>query len=267
MTEKDQIHTLLADLAGEDPPVDIDLDRQIERGRRRVRRRSFTTGVAALAVAAVTVGGIATFRSDGDRSEPPVAGQGTPTADPTRPTPSSIRLPDGTVVTPVQRGETPFGNFSDDSTEGSRALLAQVRSVIPELADTPGARLYDMEMVLGTEDTLHAGADWIWPKEANQVTVDVEVGRHGTVPPVCDGKTGRNACTEVRQLPGGSTAYLHAYIVPGTQGHGYGVRLDRPDGFSVSINSAAQKSKGAKHDAPLSLERVLEIAQQITVKP
>jgi hypothetical protein len=246
MTEKDQIHTLLTDLAGEDPPVDIDLDRQIERGQRRVRRRTAAVCVAALAIPAVLVGGIVTLRPDGNRSDAPVASPGTPT------TPSTVRPP---------------GKEKVASTEGSRALLAQVRSVIPELADTPGARLYDMEMVLGTEDTLHAGADWIWPKEANQVTVDVEVGRHGTVPPVCDGKTGRNACTEVRQLPGGSTAYLHAYIVPGTQGHGYGVRLDRPDGFSVSINSAAQKSKGAKHDAPLSLERVLEIAQQITVKP
>jgi hypothetical protein len=45
------------------------------------------------------------------------------------------------------------------------------------------------------------------------------------------------------------------------------VRLpsDRPDGTSVS--SSAWKPKGAKHDAPLSLERVLEIAQKISVKP
>ena len=252
MTEKDQIHTLLADLAGEDPPVDIDLDRQIKRGQRRVRLRTAAVWVAALAIPAVLVGGIVTLRPDGNRSDAPVASPGTPTG----------KLPDGVVSTIRKPGKQNVA-----STELSRALLAEVRKVIPELAATPGARLYNMEMMLGTEDTLHAGADWVWPKPANQVTVDVEVGRHGTVPPVCDGMTGRNRCTEVRRLPGGSTAYLHTYIVPATQGHAYDVRLDRPDGFSVTVSSAALKPKGATHDAPLSLERVLEIAQRITIRP
>jgi hypothetical protein len=143
MTEKDQIHTLLADLAGEDPPVDIDLDRQIQRGQRRVRRRTVAICLTALAVPVIFAGGIVALRPDSNRSDAPAADSGTPTVSSTTP-----------------RMEEHTG-----STEKSRALLAQVRSVIPELADTPGARMYDMEMVLGTEDTLHAGADWLWPKE------------------------------------------------------------------------------------------------------
>ena len=247
MNEKDQIHTLLTDLAGQDPPVDIDLDRQIHRGQARVRRRTAAACVAALAIPAVIVGGIVTLRPDAGGSDAPVASPGTPTD-----TPRTMRLP---------------GKEKVASTASSKALLAEVRRLIPELAETPGGRLYDMEMAIGDEDTLHAGSDWIWPKEQNQVTVDVEVGRHGSLRGPCDGMTGANTCTEVRHLPDGSTAYLHAFIVPGTVGHGYAVRLDRPDGISVSVSSAAQKSKSAKHDAPLSLARVLEIAQKVTVKP
>jgi hypothetical protein len=252
MSEKDQIHTLLTDLADQDPPVDIDLDRQIKRGQRRVRRRTVTISVAALAIPVLLVGGIVTFRPDGDRSEPPVAGPGTPTATTPGVTPRTVRLP---------------GKSKVESTEQSRALLDQVKSVIPELSYLPGGRLYDMEMVLGSEDTLHAGSDWIWPEPAAQVTVDVEVGRRGTVPRVCEGKTGINACTEIKHLPDGSTAYLHTYIVPGGTGHAYDVRLDRADGISVTVSSAAIKPKDAKNDAPLSLARVLEIARKITVKP
>ena len=261
MNEKDQIHTLLTDLAGQDPPVDIDLDRQIQRGQARVLRRTVTLCVAAVAVSAVAVGGIVTFRPDTNGSDAPAAGPSTPTAP--------VTLPDGTTVTPLQSGQPPsFATASSGSTEKSRALLAQFQSLAPELAQTPDARIFD-EQAIGRsgEGPIRAGFDWVWPADANQVTVVVEVGRRGTVTPVCDGKTGPNRCTEVRKLPDGSTAYLHAYSPPGTVGHGYDVRLDRPDGFSVSISSAAYKLKGAKHDAPLSLERVLEIARKITVKP
>jgi hypothetical protein len=261
MNEKDQIHTLLTDLAGQDPPVDIDLDRQIERGQARVRRRTVTLCVAAVAVSAVAVGGIVTFRPDANGSDAPAAGPSTPTAP--------VTLPDGTTVTPLQSGQPPsLGPASSGSTEKSRALLTQFRSLAPELTRTPDARIFDEQEIGRTgEGPIHAGYDWVWPADANQVTVAVDVGRRGTVPPVCDGRTGPNRCTEVRKLPDGSTAYLNAYTPPGTFGHCYDVRLDRADGFSITVSSAAYKLKGAKHDAPLSLKRVLEIAQKITVKP
>jgi len=242
MTERDQIHTLLADLAGQDPPVDIDLDRQIERGRAKVRRRTITVCVAAVALTAVAVGGIVTFRPDTDRSQAPATRPSTPTA------PATSR-----------------DEGSSGSTELSHALLAQLQSLAPELAQTPGYRLYDMQD--SAEGPIHASFDWIWTAPPNQVTVAVDVGRRDSVRPVCDWPKGSTPCKEARHLPDGSIAYLNTYIVPDTVGHAYDVRLDRPDGISVTVTSAAYKLKGAKHDAPLSLERVLEIARKITVKP
>lgn len=260
MNEKDQIHTLLTDLAGQDPPVDIDLDRQIQRGQTHVRRRTAATCLAALAIPAVIVGGIVTLRPNTNGSNAPAAGPGTPVV--------TVRLPDGTVTTmPSPNARLPFGKASSDSTQKSRALLTQFRSLAPELAETPGFRLFDMRDIGGpTDGAIHAGYDWIWEGEANQVTVGVVVGPRGKVPPVCDRTTGPEPCNEIRHLPDGSTAYLRSYLVPGG-GHSYEVLLVHPDGTSVSVFSAAQKPKGAKHDAPLSLARVLEIAQKITVKP
>jgi hypothetical protein len=258
MTEKDQIHTLLADLAGEDPPVDIDLDRQIQRGRRRGRWRTASFAVAAVAVPAVLVSGFLAFRPDNGRSDAPVADPGTPWTTAKPPSVRTTTLPPG--------GKVPGGKQTSASTEKSRALRAQFVALVPEIADTPGGRLFDMEFIGGPRSSTHAGADWQWP-DGNQVTVDIVVGRRGNVPPECTGTTGSTPCTEVRHLPDGSIAYLHTYTVWGGDGHAYAVRLDRADGVSVSVSSAAQKPKGAKHDAPLSLKRVLEIAQKVTVKP
>jgi hypothetical protein len=47
------LRTLLTDLANGDPPVGVDLDRQITRGRRRIRQRRLAAGAGTLAVAAV----------------------------------------------------------------------------------------------------------------------------------------------------------------------------------------------------------------------
>jgi hypothetical protein len=240
MTEKDQIHTLLADLAGEDPPVDIDLDQQIRLGRRRNRYRTAALCVTAVAVPAVLLGGILTLRPDNTGSTAPAAT-----------TNSSPPLPNRTVTKPDVQ-----------STTKSQALRAQVLKFIPEIRQTPGGRIFDMEFG-DPMGSIHAGADWIWQEQANQVTISVVVARRGTEVP-CGGP---NRCTQIRTLPDGSTAYLSTYIVPNSEGHSYDVRLDRPDGTSVSVSSSALKPKGAKHDAPLSLNRVLEIAQQITVKP
>jgi hypothetical protein len=270
MSEKDQIHTLLTELAGEDPPIDIDLDRQIQRGQRRVRRRTVTLCVAAVAVSAVAVGGIVTFRPDANGSDAPIASPGTPT--------TAVTLPDGTVVTPVQRGEaptftpttpaTPRKTLRDgqrSSTAQSRALLVQLRALVPELTSPPGVKLWDEESVLRGVAFLDAGGRWDYP--GNTVDIHVSVGPQSQVEPVCEGTTGINACTEIRHLPDGSIAYLHGYILQNTLGHSYEVRLDHPGGLRVSIDNVAWKTKPGQHDAELGLERVLEIARKITVRP
>jgi hypothetical protein len=78
--------------------------------------------------------------------------------------------------------------------------------------------------------------------------------------------TGPEHCTDIRQLADGSTAYLHEYDVP-RGGHSYDVRLVRADKVEVYVGSGASIPPGDSHRAPLSLERVLEIAQAITVMP
>jgi hypothetical protein len=255
MTEKDQIHTLLADLAGQDPPVDIDLDRQIHRGQARVRRRTVSLCVAAVAVTAVAVGGIVTFRPDTNGSNAPAAGRTTPApAIPTWATTNLRSLPHTTPdLIPTDR---------------SRALLAQVKSVVPEFADLPEAKFLNFEVGTGADASLNTSAIWTYPGD-NEVSITVDVGPRDSAAPVCEGTTGINACTEIRQLPDGSTAYLLSSLSPtkSDNGHAYLVRLDRPDGISVNVSSAAMKPIGTEHDAKLSLARVLEIAQKITVKP
>jgi hypothetical protein len=85
--------------------------------------------------------------------------------------------------------------------------------------------------------------------------------------PCTPGSSGE-PCTRIEKLPGGSTAYLRTYTVPNTVGHAYEVTLVKPDGTGVSVSSAAYRPEHADMpDAPLSLERVLEVARQITVTP
>ncbi len=249
MTEKDQIHTLLADLAGQDPPVDIDLDRQIQQAQAHVRRRTVTLCVAAVAVSAVAVGGIVTFRPADQRSDVPVAS----------PTPS--------VAVPHQR-ITPPSTPDIISSDRSRALLAQVKSVVPEFADLPKAKFLNFEVGTGPDASLSASAVWTYPND-NEVSITISVGSRDSGPFVCDGMTGINACTEIEHLPDGSIAYLRSSLSPvqGYDGNSYEVRLDRPDGIRVNVSSSATKPTGTEHDAKLSLARVLEIARKITVKP
>jgi hypothetical protein len=112
---------------------------------------------------------------------------------------------------------------------------------------------------------------WTYPATdgENQVGISVEVGTAHNVPPVCDGMTqGINKCTDVRRLPGEVTAYIHNYPHDNAVGgHSYEVRLVRSDGTWVYVGSTAQMPPGSTHDAPLPADRVLEIAQGITVQP
>ena len=71
-----------------------------------------------------------------------------------------------------------------------------------------------------------------------------------------------------RDVPGRLDRLPGTYTVPATAGHAYCVTLGGPDGTGVSVSSAAYRPEDADMpDAPLSLDRVLEIARQITVTP
>lgn len=112
-----------------------------------------------------------------------------------------------------------------------------------------------------------AGADRTYPG-VGQVTVNIAVSSPGAWRLPCTPGSSGEPCTRIEQFPDGSTAYLRSYVVPDTVGHCYAVTLVKPDGIGVSVTSVANRPEHADMpDAPLSLDRVLEIARQITVVP
>ncbi len=245
------LRTMLARLVDEPPPVDIDLDRQIAEGRRRVRRRNLLGGLAGLVVLGL-FGGL-------------VASLALQTAD--GPQPADELGPSDPIKPPVI-------SFQDASTARSQALASQfAQAVAPEIARVPGAVLKDRER-LNPDGTpagwLWAGASWRYPagRAANSVDLTVEVvNAGGLVPRVCEGMETPPAdrCSEVRKLADGSTAFIRDSAALG--GHQYSVRLVRPNGTQVVVFSGAQMPPGSTHDAPIGRDRVVEIAQQITVTP
>jgi hypothetical protein len=161
------------------------------------------------------------------------------------------------------------------SNARSQALAAQLTQLAPEITRRPGAVRNDAERLTpdGTPvGHLWAAAYWTYPAASDSATdivdlvVEVATGS-GRVPRVCDGMDappGRR-CSEVRTLADGSTAFIHDYTALG--GHQHGVRLVRPNGTQVYVGSGAQILPGSTHDSLISGDRVLEIAQQITVTP
>jgi hypothetical protein len=81
----------------------------------------------------------------------------------------------------------------------------------------------------------------------------------GSTPPLA-----RRGCSEVRTLADGSTAFIRDSTALG--GHQYSVRLVRPNGTQVFVFSGAQMLPGSTHEL-IGRDRVVEIAQQITVTP
>jgi hypothetical protein len=252
MTEKDQIHTLLADLAEEDSPVDIDLDRQIRRGRRRAHRHTAGLCVTAVTVPAVLLGGILALRPavDGDSQ--------------------AAGTPSNTVATTVQTSRPIAENTR--STAKSRALLAQLRQLTPELWQGPGKgkgyKPYDYEVSKSamSPGVLHATLVWSVLK-VSQFTVGVDVGHESKVNQQTCGTSSTPKCTEVRHLADGSIAYLRHSPIP-NNGYDDQVSLKRPDGILINVHNAADLVQGmVMLDVPLNLERLLEIARQVTVMP
>lgn len=241
---KTEVRRLLDELTADQPESTDDLDRLIARGRRRGRVRTAAAGALCVTLAAGLTGGVLALRPDA--SDLPAASGNTP---------------------------TPRASFTSKSTQKSKELARQLQRLAPEIGQIPGARMFDHQLFMPQPDgsptqLLRAGSGWRYPVANAQNIVDltVEVGPAGQVPSVCDGMTpGVNQCTEVRRLPDGSTAYIDSSTAQG--GHQYAVRLVRPDNLWVSVFSGAQMPPGSTHDAPVPGERVLEIAQQITVQP
>jgi hypothetical protein len=248
------LRTMLARLTDQQPPVDIDPDRQIADGRRRVRRRNLLGGLAGV-VALGLFGGLAARLASQTADGPPQpAGE---------PTPSDPIEPPGVI------------SYKDVSTARSQALGAQFAQVVaPEIARVPGAVLGDCER-MNPDGTpagwLWAGAGWRYPagSATNMVDLTVEVANASwrVLPRVCEGMDAPPAdrCSEVRTLADGSTAFIRDSTALG--GHQYSVRIARPNGTQVVVFSSAQIPPGSTHDSVVGRDRVVEIAQQITVTP
>ena len=249
-----EVRALFDDLVVDQPDPAVDLDRLIARGRRRGRIRTAAVGAVGLTLAAGLTGGVLALRPG--QAPDNVSPVGQPSASESVSTRSTGSLPQA---------------FQVRSTEKSNELASQLERLAPELDQIPEAQKSNGELFRpdGSPDR-HLSAESVWTYPVadgrNMVAFSVEVGTAHGVPPVCDGMTpGVNQCTEVRRLPGGSTAYIHNYTAAG--GHQYEVRLVRSDGTWVYVASTAQKPPGSTHDAPLPADRVLEIAQGITVEP
>ncbi|TWD80020.1 putative ester cyclase [Kribbella amoyensis] len=158
--------------------------------------------------------------------------------------------------------------IADRSTERSKALLDEVVRLVPEIDEMDRPRLFDFEFAHEPRKRqVIAGADRTYPG-LGQITVHIAVSSPGRWRlPCTPGSTG-DPCTRIEDFADGSTAYLRTYTVPGTVGHAYDVTLVKPDGTGISVSSAAYRPEHADMpDAPLSLDRVLEIARQITITP
>jgi hypothetical protein len=252
------LRTMLAQLADKQRPGDIDLDSDLERlideGRRRVRRRNFLgglTGVVSIGLVGGLVAAMA-LQAGGDSPQPAE-----------QPTPSESSQPP----------KLSSGKVKNVSTARSQALAAQLAQLAPEVKAVPGAVRNDEEELNAdgtTRGHLAATAVWTYPVASgtNSVDLSIEVASgDGRVPQVCDGMDAAAAqrCTEVRTLPDGSTAFIRDSAAAG--GHQYLVRLIRPNGIQVFVAAAAQMPPGSTRDSLIDHDGVVTIAQQITVAP
>jgi hypothetical protein len=260
------IRTLLHDLAGDEPPVAVDLDRQIARGRRRQQTHRLAAAGTSVALVAVLVVGVIALRPGSgavdDLGAAGRAGAGTPNLPPVS-TPRVADLP------------------TDVSTARSKALRAELERLAPELGSLPDARSYDFVWSDGKKPTPHlsAGRAENDSQGGRSRSVAVEVGdraagvrvvtvceKAGTPPP---SGPGTPVGCQVRELPDGSIAFISEFTADGGDStaiarHEVGVRLVRPDNIEVYVGSAQQGSTDAP---PLTLARALEIAQALTVTP
>lgn len=258
MTDR-EVHTLLANLVDQDPPVDVDVDLQLARGRRRARRRTALVVVGALALPLAAVTG--TYAVTQHQAEPIVLGSppldlpGEPVAKaPTFPwgLPEGLDLP------------------SDKDSPQSKQLARQLRQLTPELKKYPRVRVNQFGWYGNSGLTPHhsAVADHKPGGPAELVVAHVEMADRkagfGT-PWVCESEYGNDPCDAIRKLPDGSYAFVKSIADKTAIEHG--VRLVRPDGTQITIISVVRFPYPNVTKPVLSPKRLIEIASGITVKP
>ncbi|MEN3360794.1 MAG: hypothetical protein V7637_4776 [Mycobacteriales bacterium] len=271
----DELHGALADLVGS-VPVSIDVDRQIARGRRRRRLRRLTAAGATVAAVCAAAIAVATVTAPAGGTRQPAATQ------PPRPapaTPTTPAPPSQTVRPPAAAGHVP--DTVHRTSARSRALLAQLRQLAPELRPIAGGVYSDDERWTdGVPHGLSADVMWQYPPDRIQGASDVQIQLMVTAgtfhgPEVCQSVTAplEERCTDVRRLPDGSTAYLRDVNLYGgvpVPDRSSGdlvreVRLVRADGVEVWLKATAEGP--VQHPVPLDLARVLQIADNVTVFP
>lgn len=264
-----ELRDLFNELVSDQPDHGIDLDERIQRGRRQSRVRNAATATLATVVTAGVIGAGFAFRpapaTDGStgiagRSDTPLVCSYGPHAK------TDPRCPED-------------GGMEDRhfrSTQLSRLLAAQLDRLVPEHAGVRGFTRFDDQRI-GTDNRpmpiLSAGYLVDLPelrKGLTAFTLQVATrGSHVDQPFCMVMYLPKPQCTgQPRQLPDGSRATVHSQVVAGKTR--YAVRVDRKDGTEILIESGITLNDDARTsvDVPvIGPERLLDIAQHITVKP
>lgn len=256
-----EIRTLLDDLAG-DPPADLDLDQLITRGRRRSRLRNLGAGTLAAVLVAGCVGTVLAISPGGGESTQPLA---SPTMTP------KVRI--------VRPGDTPHPDvtaYQARSTELSKALAAQLRTLAPEYAAarfTPSnGQQHEGDKALRWLTAGYAVTD---PRFGNDLpTLDVEIAAPGTpkglarpLDVICTSmQPVEGPCVGTpRRLEDGSNARVYSRAVQGTRR--YAVLIVKPDGVRIIVDGGIMWTDEIKQLPDLGPDRLIAIGQAITVRP
>jgi len=286
-TDTDQVRTLLADHVQGDPPVALDVDDVVTRGRRRVRRRTAAVCAAAVLVPAIAFGGALTLAPvASDRSQVAT----TPGPDlPGEPIEGKPSLPQVKAEFVADLPGTPESLNTNAPIEAhspkSRALLAQLRNLIPEMRKHPEMKAGDSPWTDGNELTPHLTASWSIRQtdeaavrkriqetgmSINSVGVEMGARDKGIGVPGC-WKGDDYQCSGARRFPDGSIAlykeFRSEYQGSGEMTHSYSVNLIRPDGTEIHVYSEVVYQPDRPRNALLSLPRLMQIARGITVTP
>jgi hypothetical protein len=254
------VRTLLADLAGGDPPVGIDVDRQILRGRRRIRhRRLGAAGVAFTAVLAVASGAATLLPRDNSA-----------------PLPAATAVRCSLLSHDPRAALLPGQRIFDVSTPRSRALARQLDAQTPGTVD-PHLRFGDQEAFdrdCRPQHEVMAGAVHVYRigGKTYHLSFQAEVAGPEHLPVVSRSACRApghavpgEVCLDVRRLPDGSTAYLIRSRM--TAGRfdviRHSAQILYPDGTQFTVLASVT---GAGTN-PISAERLLDIARHITVTP
>jgi hypothetical protein len=271
-----RIRTLLADLAGGDPPVGIDLDRQITRGRRRLRyRRMSAIGLAFTAVLAVASGAATLLPRDNSAPLPVATGRPTVSILPRQSKPpalpASLWCAKGEM--PLPRDVDPTKLMHAPSTGRSRALAAEVAARLSGVAVPRGqvarrnSEFYDPRcrplyvVTAEVDNYVRVGNEdrWLHLSAAVDKKPDfVDANRRACLDP----KHNRSHCLGIQHLPDGSTAYLVSQWFGGNF-----VQIVRADGTEISVTSGYQTgpNDSPRQGNPYTFDVLLDVAKHITV--